>query len=281
MDKKVWVSQKSIAKLNKWKLDINSGSYRSYLTIRDVNKVGRRHWMFCPHQKRMVHLLSDGEQRAYTSLLWLSGRRDVREQYALDIDDTMNIADEIGFIHPRNYKNGEAHVMTTDFVVRYRCAVLADVTAVAYTFKYWSQIYTVDAFGVRHRINARTWQKFDIERRYWAERGVEYRIITEQDCTKESYWNLKFCEKSAYLNVEPDLFAAFVVTFYETWQLRCNLTFNEICELTASRCNSSYEVAVSYFKYAVLYSHLKLASGFCVRKFRRLDLLPPYSLRVA
>ena len=61
---------KTVEKYKQWTDDIANGTYRSYLTVRDVNKIGRRHWMFCDKQNREVHLLSDGERRMYMELLY-------------------------------------------------------------------------------------------------------------------------------------------------------------------------------------------------------------------
>lgn len=205
-------------------------------------------------------------------LLWSEGRLNVFEQYALDIDETLDIADEMGVLHPGNYKTNEAYIMTTDFVLK--CKDQGRTKSIAYTFKYFRQIYKIDIHGVKKRINPRTWQKFEIERRYWAARGVEYRVVTERDCTKEKYWNLRFCESSAYLKVEPAIFPTFVARFFQHWQLKCNRTLDELCELTAISCHISVDLALAYFKYAVLFGYIKLASDFCLRGFRRVELQP-------
>lgn len=86
------ISEKTIKKFNAWKKGIVlSGQYKPYLTVRDVNKIGRRHWLFCPKQKRQVHLLSDGESRAYKKLISKPSTVIVEEQFALDIDETLDI----------------------------------------------------------------------------------------------------------------------------------------------------------------------------------------------
>ena len=108
---------KTVKKYKQWTDDIANGTYRSYLTVRDVNKVGRRHWMFCDKQNREVHLLSDGERRMYMELLYKPSTVAVFEQYALDLDETLDIAVELNIMHPRNWKTYEAYVMSTDFLV--------------------------------------------------------------------------------------------------------------------------------------------------------------------
>jgi hypothetical protein len=53
MPKKIVTKSKEIVKsLNAWKQEIaTSGKHTPYLTVRDVNKIGRRHWIHCPKVK--------------------------------------------------------------------------------------------------------------------------------------------------------------------------------------------------------------------------------------
>ena len=48
--REVTATPKTMEKLNRWKRDIQNlttGSYRPYLTVRAVNQIGRRHWIYC------------------------------------------------------------------------------------------------------------------------------------------------------------------------------------------------------------------------------------------
>ena len=72
--KEILPTPKTVKRFNQWKKDIeNIENYRPFLTVRQVNKVGRRHWLFCKRQKREVHLLSDAELYTYHKLLWKPG----------------------------------------------------------------------------------------------------------------------------------------------------------------------------------------------------------------
>ncbi|WP_075475951.1 hypothetical protein [Moritella viscosa] len=47
--KQVLASAEIIKSLNDWKREIvKSGCYIPFITVRKVNKIGRRHWIFCP-----------------------------------------------------------------------------------------------------------------------------------------------------------------------------------------------------------------------------------------
>jgi hypothetical protein len=260
---------KTVKKLNAWKRDIATGTYRSYLTVRDVNKVGRRHWMYCEKQHRQVHLLSDGERRMYTVMLYKANCVAIFEQYALDLDETLDIAVAMNLIHPRKWQNNEACVMTTDFLVESVSTDARNKTELtAYSFKYWDQIYRYGKSGEIEQINKRTWQKFSIEREYWRRRGVEYRVVTERDATKEQQWNIMFCESSRDLVFNQDELCVFLDAFLKKWW---NSPWSQLQELLVVVCNKlevELKRAKDVFKYVVLYGLLIVSQKEYIRWFR-------------
>jgi hypothetical protein len=265
------VKNKVISDLNNWKTDINNGVYRPYITVRKVNKVGRRHWIRCLRQNRDVHLLSDGERRAYTILLNMVGTVSVMEQYALDIDETMDIAIEKNVIHPRNHKNNEATVMTTDFIVTKVSPNKDQMVTIAYTFKYSDKIFEEGSFDRKPK-SFRTWQKFEIEREYWNRRGVEYRVITELDATKEHFWNVEFCAPAARLVFDNDLVFSFVQTFQRCWQSDPIASLKVLIHNTAELMGQKYDLVLQLFKYTVINELLPIKHNQCIRFFRSIEL---------
>jgi hypothetical protein len=272
MGKSLTVSSKTVAELNAWKSDINGGVYRPYLTVRKVNKVGRRHWLRCLRQKRDVHLLSDGESRSYTILLWMPGNVAVMEQYALDIDETCEIAEELGFIHPRNHVTNEAYVMTTDFVTQQLNASDGRLQSIVYTFKYFDQIYDDDLRTPKPK-SYRTWQKFSIEKLYWNRRGVEYRVITEKDATKERFWNIQFCVNTQVSNPSANIIADFINALTETWCSNPSFNLLTLCKLTSLRIIKTEKHVVELFKYCVIHQLIQIDNQRCLRNFRPIELI--------
>lgn len=278
----------TIRKFNKWKKDINDiNNYRPYLTVRVVNKMGRRHWLFCKKQRREVHLLSDGEFRAYKKLLWQPGVIRVMEQFALDIDKTLDIAVSKNYRHPRNWETNEAHVMTTDFLVqKYDLKNPSRVITTAYSFKYWDQIFVLSPDEEEASWNeakeevdlkpqkksARTWQKFEIEEIYWNNRGVQYEVITENFATKEEAWNIRFCESAWQATYTFDESNYFVEAFIEAWQSNFKKTLTFILKLVATRLTTSEEKALELFKYCALNHLLPLKHSNCLQPYRHLEL---------
>lgn len=286
---KVLPSLKTVKKFNLWKSDIaDLENYRPYITVRQVNKVGRRHWHFCKKQKREVHLLSDGELRKYHKLLWKPGTIRVMEQYALDLDETLDIAVAGNLIHARNWETSEAYVMTTDFVTQ--CLDPNNPTQViteAYSFKYFDQIFELDSSGeeiarwlrgeelkgVKKRKNIRTWQKFAIEREYWRRRGVKYNEVTEKDATKEEYWNIKFCEPAWNIVTEKSALAEYLTVFSSVWSAYFNKPLSFLLSEVAKLLNLTESFSLSLFQHTVLHHMMPLKHSSCIQLNRPVELM--------
>ena len=110
------ITEEIVKSIDKWNAELEKRRHHHpWVTVKDVNKVGRRHLHRCPKQKREIHLLSDGEKRAYKVLVWRPDTLLVKEQVPLDLNETLDIANELGFLHSGDYKTKAAHVMSTDF----------------------------------------------------------------------------------------------------------------------------------------------------------------------
>ncbi len=67
---------------------------------------------------RVHHLLSQMETMYWYALDWAPSVVDIREQFPLlPIEDTLRIAERLGYRHPRHPQTRRPIVMTTDFLV--------------------------------------------------------------------------------------------------------------------------------------------------------------------
>ncbi len=265
-------SREDIKELNKWKLDYQkSAVYKPFLSVRDVRQVGRRHWQMCPVQKRNTHLLSDGEYRAYRKLMLAHNCIEVLEQYPLDLDETLDIAVALNLIHPRNYKTNIAYIMTTDFLVTYMSGS-GTKYQIAYTFKYFDVIYDEDEHGNVETKDARTWQKFEIERHYWLRRNVGYQVITERDATKAESWNYNYFLQAVDLDTSAEELREFCIAFIDVWlcspRAELQLHFRQL----ESNLNQSYQRIQALFQHACLRKLLPIDTKKFIRVFRPVGL---------
>ena len=151
--------------------------YKPYLTVRDVPSRGRVHRRPALTHNRIVHLLSDLELAAFLVFDWNSSVTDIREQFPLNPEVTIDIASRFGIKHPA-YK-GVLQVMTTDFLVDME--VSGQCVNHAVSIKYADDLE-----------DERTLEKQELERLFWEGEGVDWFIFTEQDVPVTSVKNIRW-----------------------------------------------------------------------------------------
>jgi hypothetical protein len=156
-------------------------AYKPWLTVRRVSSKGRSHRPLRRTTGRLHHLLSDIESRAFLIYDWAESVTDIREQFPLDRAVTRRIAAEMGVRHPTHPGGSVPAVMTTDFLLdvaldgRATLAARAAKPAVALD-------------------DARTLEKLEIERRYWAEQEISWGIVTDRDLPPVLIANLEWLQ---------------------------------------------------------------------------------------
>jgi TnsA endonuclease N terminal len=136
-------------------------SYVPWIFIHEISSLGVSWRIFGKKAGRVHHLLSTLEKNVF---LFLDGHPDVldiREQYPLNLNETLAIAESHKVRH--GMFKGENTIMTTDFLVD-----LKD-KQVAITVKPSS------------KITKRFCEKFQVEKSYWASRGVQVLLCTERE----------------------------------------------------------------------------------------------------
>ncbi len=143
-------------------------SYKPWLCIQDVPSQGLVTRVKGWKTDRCHHLLSKLECQYFYILEWSPMVCDIREQFPLELNETLDIAKRLGVPHPANPRTRQPIIMTTDFVNTIdQAGKLIDH---ARSIKY-SQELSSD----------RTLEKLEIERRYWSEREVDWGIVTEHE----------------------------------------------------------------------------------------------------
>ena len=125
---------------------------------------------------RVHHLMSNLELRYFYLLDWSEKAVDIREQFPLmEISDAIEIADKCGIRYPYDNVSGFPYVLTTDFLVTMRDGYAAR---------------TVKPSKELSRPRVR--EKLEIERRYWQERGINWRIVTEKEIPPTKSRNIEW-----------------------------------------------------------------------------------------
>lgn len=213
-------------------------NYKPWLTIQDVPSNGRVHRVMGWKTEREHHLLSDLEYSYFCLCDWADNVIDIREQFPLDREMTIAIADELGIKHPIDNKSSTPIVMTTDFFLTVKES--GKVSYLARTIKQ------------RNDLNdRRVIEKFEIERMYWEKQGVDWGIVTEQELPSTIIDNLKFIRHSYNSNEE------YLHILLDEWD-------NFVGELLPNlkRLDSKYNLelgtSLALFKYALVRKILKV-----------------------
>ena len=162
--------------------------YKPWIKISDISSSGRSHRVFGHKTRRTHHLMSDLELATFLFLEWSQEIIDIREQFPLRFDETLQIAENMQVKHPAI--RGNTHVMTSGFYV-----VSSD--------KELSQ-FVLQAKYSKDLMKPRTLEKLEIERRYWHSKGISWQIITEKDIPIAVQNNIKWLYPETTLNRSVD-----------------------------------------------------------------------------
>ncbi|WP_309479921.1 TnsA endonuclease N-terminal domain-containing protein [Brevibacillus agri] len=172
--------------------------YIPWLLVQDVPSSGRATRIHGWKTNRIHHVHSDIERSYFYILEWSDIVTDIREQFPLlPIEETLSIAEELDIKHPTDPKSKQPIVLTTDFLVT------VGNREVARTIKPSSELDS-----------PRVIEKFEIERRYWAKRNIDWGIVTQLDIPKTLVQNIEWVHKE-HNNEDVRRLGSFIVSGIE------------------------------------------------------------------
>lgn len=149
-------------------------NYKPWLYVNEVPSEGRSQRVFSHLTGRIHHVLSDLEFAVFLLLDHNSAVTDIREQFPLNRDDTLNISKEGQLWHPS--QGGSNLVMSSDCLVN-------------------STSKTQPKFAIQAKYSnalkdPRTVEKLEIERRYWQLKKIPWFLVTEKEIDKVVVTNI-------------------------------------------------------------------------------------------
>jgi hypothetical protein len=142
--------------------------YQPWLRIQDVPSQGLATRVKGWKTGRCHHFLSKLECQYFYILEWSPVVSDIREQYPLELNRTLAIAERLGITHPTDPRTRQSIVMTTDFVNTIDQA--GKPIDQARSIKYSQELSSERAL-----------EKLEIERVYWSDGGIDWGIVTEHE----------------------------------------------------------------------------------------------------
>jgi hypothetical protein len=160
--------------------------YKPWLTNQDFSSIGRTVRSTGMTIERQFFCASGIEYYYFLLLDWSEEVVDIFDQYPLlPVESTLDIAKALQIPHPRDRKTKVDTVLSTDFVFEVKEGFQRRL--VARTVKPVKEL------------TKRVIDKFEIERRYWLERNVDWGIVTENDLPEMLVANLEWFHNSFYL----------------------------------------------------------------------------------
>ena len=212
--------------------------YKPWITIHDLASRGVVSRVPGRKTCRIHHLLSKNETAFFYILDASDKVIDIREQYPLlPVTETVEIADSLGYRHPRDPVSKYPYVMTTDFIIT------TGQGDVARTVKLLSELE-----------KPRVQEKFEIEQAYWKRRGVEWRIVTEERIDFQKARNLEWVYRSWYYpqmlpaGHTPEEIASLFLDLFET----TNLPVTEIAGIAEEVFGLEAGLGLTTFQYLLL-----------------------------
>lgn len=148
------------------------GAGRNYLPweeVQDFPSRGVSHRVLGLKTERVHHLFSESENKVFPIYDVVQPIIDIREQFPLlPLEETLEIARKIGVKHPTDPATKYPAVMTTDFLLQVR--LRRELLFHARTVKC---LVDLD--------NPRTLEKFEIERRYYRRRDINWGYVIREE----------------------------------------------------------------------------------------------------
>jgi hypothetical protein len=170
-------------------------TYKPWILATELSSLGRARRVYSPKTGREHHLLSDVEYHVFLLLEWAQDVVDIREQYPLDRDLTLEIAGGLQIRHPYYPGTQVATVMTVDLLA----TRLKDGER------------ALEAFNVKTATEAETsdstLQKLEIARSYFEGLGVAHHLVLDTHLPLQKVRNIEWIRGGALRTDELEAYA--------------------------------------------------------------------------
>ena len=148
-------------------------SYIPGISIHDFPSRGISSRSYGQTTGRIHHCLSRNEEYYFIILDHDPDVLDIREQFWLRLSETLEIASRLNIRHPR--QGNFPSPISTDFVITRR-----------------DGIYARTVKESRELEDPRVLEKFSIEFQYWKEKGIDWKVVTENEINRDLARNLRW-----------------------------------------------------------------------------------------
>ena len=273
-------TQKELNKIITYHNEVEKYGYKPWNTIRQSHTYGQGQEILNRFNDRTIHLYSRGERQLFVLLEAMPNVIDIKEQFPLPLNETLDLASELNIKHPGAYKERFEHdgiipakTMTSDLVVTFRL-LNNEEKIVVYSFKYQESL----DYLANPRTAKRTWDKLKLEREYWQREEIEWVLMTEQCYSPIYIYNLEYLrecfEYPELLDVSDEFYQLFIKSFRQYDDKYSVYTLRYILEKVSDELNMGLFHAQALFQKAAYFKDLKIDLFHEVELFRPLIANP-------
>lgn len=234
-----WTEEKIARYIKEGRGQGELSEYNPWLNVQDFSSNGNVTRLNGWKTKRQHEFFSNLERSYFFLLDWSDIVLDIREQFPLDRELTIKIAEEKGIPHSIDNRNNTIIPMTTDFFIT--------------LIQNSSRVYLARTVKpCKDLEDPRVIEKFEIEREYWEKKGVNWGIITEEELPEGFVKNIQWVHKSYFLDSEEDeLLAIELLKILKSNQNSLNTKIIKLCNRFDEEYNADVGTALTYVKYLI------------------------------
>ncbi|CDO04314.1 Transposon Tn7 transposition protein TnsA [Oceanobacillus picturae] len=144
--------------------------------------------------RRIHHLHSDNQYRAFLLFEFNSNVIDIRESFPLlDVEEVIDDKEDLRFDKFIDRETKEPYVLTTNFLLTVKNNN-GEEREVARTIKNTTEL--------KRKI---TFDKLEIERRYWQQKKIDWKVITEKQLPRQLAKNIEWIRETLLVGSEGEL----------------------------------------------------------------------------
>jgi len=208
--------------------------YQPFIYVHEMSSSGESVRVKSSTVGRIHHLLSGIELTAFLAFDHCARTVDIREQFPISIEDSLDVCRQLGIRHPQMH--GNLKVVTTDLLIDFE-----DNSQLAISVKSSSQFSHI-----------RTTDKLQIEKAYWEGRGIKWHLFTELDGSDALRENLNWIRP--YLDVETPIVHQLTESDIEDIMIRiCKHTHDKVTRL-CGKLDDQYQLEPGFHMTALRYS---------------------------
>ncbi|MGH1462093.1 MAG: hypothetical protein ACRBB6_08660 [Neptuniibacter sp.] len=254
------VTEKELKKIAAWEEKTEKeGHHLSFVGLRNTWKVGRRHLHAEPDTKILNVCASDLELRAMTYLRFVFKDATFKTQVPLlPLKKTIDIANELCVIHPRDWQEHAAKTMSTDIVMEGTDRQTKERKEIAVFIRYYDGLYKVDEIGEEKPIT-REWQKIDIAEEYHTKHlNQQFEILTDRELSKSTEYSINWLREFHPQNYTEEQLIRFITLFLRVYSKHPVHILEDLLELSAKRLDIPFSECLNLFRYCGTHHYLPL-----------------------